>query len=230
MTLDSEQEDDSRDSPAECQYYSADHCVNNKPRCNATEKGATRDAGAYYTSWSLYAVLIALLLLIVSWFSTQNKGKTPPKAFSYTVLPILIGLSANSVGVAFMSRFLKQLPPESSGHNILLGENWFTDHMRRDTYAHIMPMFIALLILMCVAPMKWTGSRAIVILLSISVPTLMFAIWSCVPVPISMGSKTMTNFISKPRYVYGRPSGLVELFLPAVVVLTCLSYTIVVKR
>jgi len=230
MAIKSRHEEYNDDSKDDCQYYNADHCLNNKPQCIGTSKGPVRNAGAYYTSWSFYAIFIALFVLIVSWFATQNKEGNPNKAFSYTVLPILIGLSANSIGVAFISRFLKLLPPDSSTYNILLSENWFTTHAKLDTNFHILPMFIALLILLCVTPIKWSGSRGVLILISLIVPVLMFTIWSVVPIPVSKGSKEKTNFISKPRYVYGRPSGLTEALFPIIIVLTCVMYVLVVKK
>ena len=230
MAIDSKPQDNHRNPEDDCQYYNADHCLNDKPQCIGTTRGPVRDAGAYYTSWSFYAIFIALVILIVSWFATQNKDHSPNKAFSYTVLPILIGLSANSIGVALVSRFLKLLPPDSSSYNILLSENWFITNAKLDTSFHILPMFIALLILLCVTPMKWTGSRAVLILISLVVPTLMFAIWTVVPIPVSRNSNEKTNFISKPRYVYGRPSGLSELLFPFAIVLTCILYVVVVKK
>ncbi len=230
MESDSKSQDSHRNPEDDCQYYNADQCLNDKPQCIGTTRGPIRDAGAYYTSWSFYAIFIALFLLIVSWFATQNRDHSPNKAFSYTVLPILIGLSANSIGVALVSRFLKLLPPDSASYNILLTENWFTTNARLDTNFHIIPMFVALLILLCVTPMKWAGSRAILILISVIIPILMFGIWSVVPIPVSRHSSEKTNFISKPRYVYGRPSGFAEMLLPITIVSTCILYVIVVKK
>ena len=230
MEFDPKPQDSDHTSDNICQYYNADQCLNDKPQCIAYTRGPVRDAGAYYTSWSFYAIFIALLILIVSWFATQNKDHSPNKAFSYTVLPILIGLSANSIGVALVSRFLKLLPPDSASYNILLSEDWFTTNARLDTNFHILPMFISLLILLCVTPMKWTGSRAVLILISVIIPTLMFSIWSVVPIPVSRHSNEKTNFVSKPRYVYGRPSGLAEMLLPMTIVLTCILYVMVVKK
>ena len=229
MVILSKREDTERYPKDTCQYYNADHCSNNEPQCLETQN-SYRNAGAYYTTWSFYAILIALIILIVSWFVTQNKSTPPNKAFSYTVLPILIGLSANSIGVALVSRFLKLLPAASSSYNLLLSENWFTTNTRLDTNFHILPMFVSLLILLCVTPMKWTGSKSVLIIISLVVPSLMFAIWSVVPIQVSKNTKDKTNFINKPRFVYGRPSGLTELIFPATIIITCVLYVVVIKR
>ena len=222
--------------PVGCSFFKSDVCDDNKPECDgaATWQGPGGGSASFYTTWSYYAVLLCTFIILpVVWFVATKTRAKHSRTFSYITMPILIGIAANSIGVGIVSQLLitrNWKPLSKSGNPVLIKEQWVKWFTSLNTTVHLTPVLLSLLILLCVTPMPWSGTKPIMILISILVPVLMFCVWAAVPVPVSVGSTRKTSFFNKAAHVYNAPSFAIESALPIAIILVSVLYVVVIKK
>lgn len=215
--------------PKSCSFFS-EVCTNGKVTClpDANFQGPGGGSGAFYTTWSFYAILIATFIVLpVTLLLTKLPGTKEfwkqNKYISTILLGILIGFSANSIGVGVVSQLLvtenKPLVSTKTGKSPLITQDWLTYFNKLNSRVHLVPVLFAILILLLVIRIPCSTLPSVLMCTSIAIPVVFFFIWACVPIPVRTGSKEHTTPFDKAAVVYKSPPFSIEGFLPAAIVI-----------
>lgn len=201
-------------------------------------------SSAFYTTWSFYACMVSMGLLVV-YLTMTLVGKGPKhhrfrtnvlgnRVFQLVAIALIAMPALNSVGVLSTSQFLLaknfKLVNKTKGQkvpdDVAISTMFFHNAMNINLDAHIVPGVLGVCILVCLAlgrqkparSWRWNlGLAGLIILLNL----LLAFVWMAVPVEDSDTHQTY-QWISKIRYVYADPQA--SLFIPQFIIVIVLAF------